>query len=93
MLWVIGRPMELISPRQKSKGEPMKRIVTDIIFGVLITIGLVFGLITHKITNGEFYIAIILDYVGMRYLLMSSLEVEMTRLRLALLEEEEEEEQ
>ena len=69
----------------------MKRIITDIIFGVLITIGLVVGLVTNKITNGEFYIAIILDYVGMRYLLMSNLEVEMTRLRLALLEEEENE--
>ena len=76
-----------------NKGATMKRIVIDIIFGILITLGLVLGLLTHKITNGEFYIAIILDYVGMRYLLMSNLEVEMTRLRLALLEEEEEEEQ
>lgn len=53
----------------------MARTIVDIVFSVAILIGIIIGYFyTGEITIGEFYIALIANYVGARYLLMSDLD-------------------
>lgn len=53
----------------------MARTIVDIVFSVAILIGICIGYFyTGKMTIGEFYIALIVNYVGARYLLMSDLD-------------------
>ena len=54
----------------------MTRTIFDITFAVAILIGISYRyFFTHDMTVGEFYIALILNFVGMRYLLMSDLDL------------------
>ena len=54
----------------------MTRTIVDIIFAVAILIGISYRFFfTHDMTVGEFYIALILNFVGARYLLMSDLDL------------------
>lgn len=53
----------------------MARTIVDIVFSVAVLIGISIGYFyTGDITPGEFYIALIVNYVGARYLLMSDLD-------------------
>ena len=53
----------------------MARTIVDIVFSIAILIGIIIGYFyTDEITKGEFYIALIANYVGTRYLLMSDLD-------------------
>ncbi len=53
----------------------MARTIVDIAFSVAILIGICIGYFyTGEITIGEFYIALVVNYVGARYLLMSDLD-------------------
>lgn len=53
----------------------MARIVLDILFAVAILIGIVYHfLVVQDMTIGEFYIALMLNYFGARYLLMSNID-------------------
>ena len=54
----------------------MVRTIVDIIFAIAILIGISYRFFfTHDMTMGEFYIALILNFVGARYLLMSDLDL------------------
>lgn len=53
----------------------MARTIIDIIFSVAVFIGICIRYFyTGEMTSGEFYIAIMVNYVGTRYLLMSDLD-------------------
>lgn len=53
----------------------MARTIVDIVFSVAVLIGIcICYFYTGDITPGEFYIALIANYVGARYLLMSDLD-------------------
>lgn len=53
----------------------MAKTIVDIAFSVAILIGICIGhFYTGEITIGEFYIALVVNYVGARYLLMSDLD-------------------
>ena len=53
----------------------MGRTVIDILFSIVVLIGLILHYFyTEDITVGEFYIGLMMNYVGTRYLLMSNLD-------------------
>ena len=53
----------------------MARVVLDILFAVAVLIGTAYHfLIVKDMTVGEFYIALMLNYFGARYLLMSNID-------------------
>ena len=69
------------------------RTICDIAFSVMVLIVITFNFATDRLTIGEFLIAIMVNYVGTRYLLMSDLDLRLTELEIeAALEREQEDE-
>ena len=69
------------------------RTVCDVVFSVAALIVIAYGFITEQLTMGEFLIAIMINYVGMRYLIMSDIDLRLTELELeAMMEQQTEEE-
>ena len=69
------------------------RTICDIAFSVMVLIVITFNFATDRLTMGEFLIAIMVNYVGTRYLLMSDLDLRLTELEIeAALEQQREEE-
>lgn len=53
----------------------MGRVIIDILFSIVVLIGLILHYFyTEDITVGEFYIGLMVNYMGTRYLLMSNLD-------------------
>ena len=68
------------------------RTVCDVVFTVAALIMIAYGFITEQLTMGEFLIAIMINYVGMRYLIMSDIDLRLTELELeAMIEQQQEE--
>lgn len=67
------------------------RTLCDVVFSVVVLIVVAYGyFITRQLTMGEFLIAIMVNYVGTRYLLMADLDLRLTELEIeAALEREE----
>ena len=67
------------------------RTICDIAFSTVVLIVITYGyLISKQLTMGEFLIAIMVNYVGTRYLLMSDLDLRLTELEIeAALEQQE----
>ena len=69
------------------------RIICDVAFSVAALIVIAFGFVTDRLSLGEFLIAIMVNYVGMRYLIMSDIDLRLTELELeAMIEQQTEEE-
>jgi len=69
------------------------RTICDVAFSVMVLIVITFNFVTDRLTMGEFLIAIMVNYVGTRYLLMSDLDLRLTELEIeAALEQQEQEE-
>jgi len=69
------------------------RTICDVAFSVMVLIVITFNFATDRLTMGEFLIAIMVNYVGTRYLLMSDLDLRLTELEIeAALEQQEQEE-
>lgn len=69
------------------------RIICDVAFSVMVLIVITVNFVTDHLTMGEFLIAIMVNYVGTRYLLMSDLDLRLTELEIeAALEQQEQEE-
>ena len=69
------------------------RTICDVVFSVMVLIVITFNFVTDRLTMGEFLIAIMVNYVGTRYLLMSDLDLRLTELEIeAALEQQEQEE-
>jgi hypothetical protein len=69
------------------------RTICDVVFSVMVLIVITFNFATDRLTMGEFLIAIMVNYVGTRYLLMSDLDLRLTELEIeAALEQQEQEE-
>ena len=70
------------------------RTICDVAFSTVVLIVVAYGyFITRQLTMGEFLIAIMVNYVGTRYLLMSDLDLRLTELEIeAALEQQREEE-
>lgn len=69
------------------------RTICDVVFSVVALIVIAYGFITEQLTMGEFLIAIMINYVGMRYLIMSDIDLRLTELELeAMIEQQQEEE-
>ena len=69
------------------------RTICDVVFSVVALIVIAYGFITEQLTMGEFLIAIMINYVGMRYLIMSDIDLRLTELELeAMMEQQQEEE-
>lgn len=69
------------------------RTICDVVFSVAALIVIAYGFITEQLTMGEFLIAIMINYVGMRYLIMSDIDLRLTELELeAMIEQQQEEE-
>lgn len=70
------------------------RTICDVAFSTVVLIVIVYGyLILKQLTMGDFLIAIMVNYVGTRYLLMSDLDLRLTELEIeAALEQQREEE-
>ena len=70
------------------------RTICDVAFSTVVLIVIVYGyLISKQLTIGEFLIAIMVNYVGTRYLLMADLDLRLTELEIeAALEQQREEE-
>lgn len=66
------------------------RTICDVVFSVMVLIVITVNFITDQLTIGEFLIAIMVNYVGTRYLLMSDLDLRLTELEIeAVLEQQE----
>ena len=53
----------------------MAKVILDILFTIAVLIGTVYHfLVVKDMTIGEFYIALMLNYFGARYLLMSNID-------------------
>lgn len=67
------------------------RTLCDVAFSAVVLIVIAYGyFITRQLTMGEFLIAIMVNYVGTRYLLMADLDLRLTELEIeAALEREE----
>ena len=67
------------------------RTLCDVAFSAVVLIVVAYGyFITRQLTMGEFLIAIMVNYVGTRYLLMADLDLRLTELEIdAALEREE----
>ena len=69
------------------------RTICDVAFSIMVLIVIIFNFATDRLTMGEFLIAIMVNYVGTRYLLMSDLDLRLTELEIeAALEQQEQEE-
>ena len=69
------------------------RTICDVVFSIMVLIVITFNFATDRLTMGEFLIAIMVNYVGTRYLLMSDLDLRLTELEIeAALEQQEQEE-
>ena len=69
------------------------RTICDVVFSIAALIVIAYGFITEQLTMGEFLIAIMINYVGMRYLIMSDIDLRLTELELeAMIEQQQEEE-
>lgn len=69
------------------------RTICDVAFSIMVLIVITFNFATDRLTMGEFLIAIMVNYVGTRYLLMSDLDLRLTELEIeAALEQQEQEE-
>ena len=70
------------------------RVICDIAFLTVALVVIVYGFfISKQLTMGEFLIAIMINYVGARYLLMTDLDLRLTELEIeAALEQQREEE-
>lgn len=70
------------------------RTLCDVAFSAVVLIVVAYGyFITRQLTMGEFLIAIMVNYVGTRYLLMADLDLRLTELEIeAALEQQREEE-
>lgn len=70
------------------------RTICDVAFSTVVLIVIAYGfLILKQLTIGEFLIAVMVNYVGTRYLLMSDLDLRLTELEIeAALEQQREEE-
>jgi hypothetical protein len=70
------------------------RTICDVAFSTVVLIVIAYGyLILKQLTMGEFLIAIMINYVGARYLLMADLDLRLTELEIeAALEQQREEE-
>ena len=70
------------------------RIICDVMFSVAALIVIAFSFAADRLSLGEFLIAIMINYVGMRYLIMSDIDLRLTELELeAMMEQQTEEEQ
>ena len=67
------------------------RTLCDVAFSAVVLIVVAYGyFITRQLTMGEFLIAIMVNYVGTRYLLMADLDLRLTEREIeAALEREE----
>ena len=67
------------------------RTICDVAFSIVVLIVTVHAFfITRELTMGEFLIAIMVNYIGTRYLLMADLDLRLTELEIeAALEREE----
>jgi len=69
------------------------RTICDVAFSVMVLIVITVNFVMDRLTMGEFLIAIMVNYVGTRYLLMSDLDLRLTELEIeAALEREKEDE-
>ena len=69
------------------------KIICDVAFSVAALIVIAFGFVADRLSLGEFLIAIMVNYVGMRYLIMSDIDLRLTELELeAMIEQQTEEE-
>lgn len=70
------------------------RTICDVAFSTAVLIVIAYEyLILKQLTMGEFLIAIMVNYIGTRYLLMSDLDLRLTELEIeATLEQQREEE-
>lgn len=69
------------------------RIICDVMFSVAALIVIAFSFAADRLSLGEFLIAIMINYVGMRYLIMSDIDLRLTELELeAMMEQQTEEE-
>lgn len=67
------------------------RVICDMAFSIVALIVIVYGyFIAGQLTMGEFLIAIMVNYMGTRYLLMADLDLRLTELEIkAALEQQE----
>lgn len=67
------------------------RTICDVAFSTVVLIAIAYGyLVSKQLTMGEFLIAMMVNYVGTRYLLMSDLDLRLTELEIeAALEQQE----
>ena len=69
------------------------RIICDVTFSIAALIVIAFSFAVDRLSLGEFLIAIMINYVGMRYLIMSDIDLRLTELELeAMMEQQQEEE-
>lgn len=69
------------------------RTICDVAFSVMVLIVITVNFMMDRLTMGEFLIAIMVNYVGTRYLLMSDLDLRLTEIEIeAALEREKEDE-
>lgn len=69
------------------------RTICDVAFSVMVLIVITVNFVMNHLTMGEFLIAIMVNYVGTRYLLMSDLDLRLTEIEIeAALEREKEDE-
>ena len=69
------------------------RTICDVVFSVMVLIVITVNFMMDRLTIGEFLIAIMVNYVGTRYLLMSDLDLRLTEIEIeAALEREKEDE-
>ena len=69
------------------------RTICDVAFSVMVLIVITVNFVMNRLTMGEFLIAIMVNYVGTRYLLMSDLDLRLTEIEIeAALEREKEDE-
>ena len=67
------------------------RTICDVVFSVMVLIVITVNFMMDRLTMGEFLIAIMVNYVGTRYLLMSDLDLRLTELEIeAVLEQQQE---
>ena len=70
------------------------RVICDVAFSVMALIVIAYNFVIGQLTIGEFLVAIMINYVGMRYLLMSDIDLRLTELELeAIIEQQQQEEE
>ena len=69
------------------------KVICDVAFSIMALIVIAFSFVLNKMTLGEFLIAIMINYVGMRYLIMSDIDLWLTELELEAMAEQQSEEE